>query len=493
ADDGIHGAPGQGRSRRRGAAPGSFAAGRGDAGGGLHDRLGHLHRLGRHRPQHGLARRAGRRVGGVGADDAGGGAQLRRAGGGHAPCRRPVRVPARRAGAHARLPVRMDAVHGHPDGDDRGRGGGLQQVPGRLLSRGFARRVRGRQGDPDAGGRHRPGAQQPAAGGHRHHRAAHLGEPAGAARGQVDPDLVHHRQDRRPGRSHPAGRYPGPQRRRRRGQLRQLLAGVPGRHAGVGDGHRRSPDRHGVRQRDGGLALFVGRVEQRDLRSGRGAAAGAQPSAGPGAGHGAGDGAVRAGQLRLPVGAVAERDQVGAAGPGGHPGAGAHVRPRGAVPDGGRHPGEHLRLHQRADPGRGARVLRHGARRAVLCPRGRPEPQRRSRVGAGGAGRVDGAADADRHLRPAARLRDLRGAALLRADDVRAVLAAPEAAGPAAAVQGVRLSPGAGAVRVLGLRRGGHPAGGQARVLVLGADPGSAGHSRLLHLGAPHAVCRDPL
>ena len=115
--------------------------------------------------------------------------------------------------------------------------------------------------------------------------------------------------------------------------------------------------------------------------------------------------------------------------------------------DGGGHPDLHLRLRQRADAGRRARLLRHEPRRAVLQVGGQAASALpHAGGGAAGAGVLDGGALRLRLLQPVAGLHHLCGAGVLHSHHRRAVCAAVQVAGRAAAVQGAGLS---GAARAL--------------------------------------------
>ena len=107
------------------------------AGDGFDDRLGHLHRFRRDLPRSGFSRLADRRMAGHRIHDHRRRPQLRRTGGHDAACRRPIRLPARSAGAAVGLSIWLDAVPGDPDRNHRRRGRGLRQVSRRLLSLDF--------------------------------------------------------------------------------------------------------------------------------------------------------------------------------------------------------------------------------------------------------------------------------------------------------------------------------------------------------------------
>ena len=195
------------------------------------------------------------------------------------------------------------------------------------------------------------------------------------------------------------------------------------------------------------VALLGGRVEQHHVHRRRGEGPAAQRPAVAGARHAHRHRAVSARERRLPRDAAARRDP--------------DTRRRIAWPrrrsnavfpgarrdaHGGRHHDLDLRLQQRPDPGRRARLLRDGARRAVLPRAGRAE--RRAKVPAWGLvlqgiwavvlvlPRTYNPATGTlrQSLRQPARLRDLRGADLLHPDDRRSLPSAAHAPDAAAAL-----------------------------------------------------------
>src|SRR5207253_1461789 len=105
------------------------------AGRGLDDRLGHLHRLGRHRAPLAGARLAARGVGHRRGAHRGGRAHLRAPRRRHAARRWPVRLPDRSVGAAVGLPLRLDARARHSDRHDRGGGRGLRDLRRAALAR----------------------------------------------------------------------------------------------------------------------------------------------------------------------------------------------------------------------------------------------------------------------------------------------------------------------------------------------------------------------
>ena len=121
---------------------------------------------------------------------------------------------------------------------------------------------------------------------------------------------------------------------------------------------------------------------------------------------------------------------------------------------GGRDPALHLRLQQRADPlrARGSttpwRATGCSSSGPAAAP-GLPDPGLR----AGGPGGLGLGALYQRHVRAAAGLRDLRGAASSTSSPRRALPAAADPAGPPPAGQGVRLPGAAGALHARGRRR----------------------------------------
>ncbi len=152
--------------------------------------------------------------------------------------------------------------------------------------------------------------------------------------------------------------------------------------------------------------------------------------------------------------------------PGRHRGSPGDLRAGRRDDHGGRHHHLDLRLQQRPDPGRRPRLLRDGAATACSSARtGRLNERHVPAVGlsCSACGPAPGAAahpcDASERLldaageatlrqplRQPARLRRLRGADLLRPDDRRPLRAAAQAAGRRAALPGLRLPGGAGAL-----------------------------------------------
>ena len=163
-----------------------------------------------------------------------------------------------------------------------------------------------------------------------------------------------------------------------------------------------------------------------------------------GARHGHRHRPVRPVQRRLPGGAAARVDPVGAVGPRGHAAAQHRVPRYRRGGHGGRDHGVDLRLRERAGAGGSARLLRDGQGWPVLPSGRRAERRASARVRAGAAGALGGRARAAAHLRrhdgplrqpllEPARLRHLGGADLLRAHGRRAVPPARDAPGCAAA------------------------------------------------------------
>jgi hypothetical protein len=181
--------------------------------------------------------------------------------------------------------------------------------------------------------------------------------------------------------------------------------------------------------------------------------------------------------------AHASGDRVGSADDGGR------VRPERSRADGGSGAGVDLRLCQRADPVRRARLLGHGARRPVLSPHRDPPPD----VEDAGTlsrrpGRLELGALPVGILRAIARLRRLRGAHLLRGHHRRTFRAARAATEHGPAVSCPWLPRLAGPVRAGSARRRGSAPGIQARVDVararLGGDR-SAGVFRVAPFRQP--------
>src|SRR5438067_2237211 len=209
------------------------------AGRRLDDRLGHLHRLGRHRAPAAGARLAARRVGHRRGAHRDGRAQLRAPRRRHAARRRAVRLPERAVRAALGLPLRLDAGARHPDGHDRRRGGRLRHLCRRAVAGAHA--VAGallpRQdhGEPGAGGRGRRGP------------AAHGAQRPWPRSGTVGAERVHGRQG-----GNAAGRD-RPRPRARRGH-------------GPRDEPRPARVRHGTRPaRDGLFLAPAARLDDRHV------------------------------------------------------------------------------------------------------------------------------------------------------------------------------------------------------------------------------------
>ena len=266
-DRAIHGVHPRHRSARRDL-----------AGGRLDDRLGDLHRLGRHQPA-GVALGARRPAAGLGhhrADDRDRRALLRRAGGDDAEGRRPVRVPARGAVARRGLPLRLDALRGHPDRHHRGGGRGVRPVPQRAGAVGVSPDVFLPLGTAPPARRARRDPARPLAPARRRDPARSCCSPrsTSAACGSA-------RRSRR------CSAWPRSARSRRwccsaspSSASRTSRRPTSPTFWGTGDWTPR--DDPGGRRRHGRLALLQRRLEQRDLRRGRGAEPEPQPAAGAG-------------------------------------------------------------------------------------------------------------------------------------------------------------------------------------------------------------------
>src|SRR2546426_494256 len=152
------------------------------AGRRLDDRLGHLHRLGRHRAPPAGARLAARGVGHRRGAHRGGRAHLRAPRRRHAARRRPVRLPDRAVGAAVGLPLRLDARARHSNRHDRGRGRGLRDLRRAALAGARA----GGAACPPRAARREPGAGSRG----RRDSAAHRLERARPARRTVPRALV---------------------------------------------------------------------------------------------------------------------------------------------------------------------------------------------------------------------------------------------------------------------------------------------------------------
>src|SRR6185437_7125079 len=320
---------------------------------------------------------------------------------------------------------------------------------------------------------------------------AHVDQPARRVLRQDRADDVHRGQDRRARAAGHPGHY---SRAEHLGDCREF----PRRkfHGPRGPGRR---VRAGIWRRSRGLTLFQRLLEQRHLRGRRGAQSPAQPAARARAGRRHGDTSVRAGQRLVPecpavAGREGRRHHAGAGHPVCHAGPRGdrrrrsdlwRQRPRG---DGHCHSRQHLRVQQRIDSVRCPRVLRHGARQAVLPARGHVERARRAGRCPADSGRVGHSALSHRHVRPAAQLRDLRAAHFLCAHHDRSLHPAAHAAGCRASLPGRGLSGIAGVVRDSRRMRGDHSADceSDARAGDLGARAGAHRHPHLFPLAPRH-------
>ena len=128
-------------------------------------------------------------------------ALVRRARGDDAARRRPVRLPARGVLAAVGVPLRLDAVPGHPDRHDRGGGGRLRPVPRRAAGRAIAEDALPRSPPIHLSHRLRRVAVDGAAGRHPADRAADLDQHARPRLRQDHPERLHDGQDRRAARA----------------------------------------------------------------------------------------------------------------------------------------------------------------------------------------------------------------------------------------------------------------------------------------------------
>ena len=405
------GVPGRARPRLR---QGDDPHRRDDARRGYDDRLRHLHRVGRHVAHTGLAVPSAHGVAAHRRDDAARCARLRRDGGDVSARRRSIRVPSRGDGTADGVPVRLDPLRRHPDGHHRRRGRRLRSLPRCALARDHARPLRVVPAVRRADCRWPDRTRAHAAASHRAriHLGAHMDQPAWREGRQIRPDHADDREDRRTRRARDARTHGRSQRRRGRGEFRQRLLRRR-RHLRRRRILQRLRDR--VRRGARRVALLERFLARRHVGSGRSEGCDAQPAARADARHRPRDAALPHGQCLVPeraaVRPVAER----ATGPRGHCRRPGHLRTVGCDAHGGGDPRLHLRLQQRTHPRRCARLLGDGEGRTLLQEGGHTQQDRRSCLGARRPGHLDQRALSHRHLRPAARLRDLRGAHLLRA------------------------------------------------------------------------------
>ena len=157
-------------------------------GDGVDDRLRRLHRRRRHLAPGPIARAHDHDVGRDRDSHPHRGPELWRTGSGHAAGRRPVRIPPGGLRADVRISLRLDAVHGDPDGHHRGGGGGLRQVYRRVLPVDLR---------PELPGRQRQGrGHHPADARHPDDRLPDLVEYEGHSHRRHRAERLHHRQSR---------------------------------------------------------------------------------------------------------------------------------------------------------------------------------------------------------------------------------------------------------------------------------------------------------
>ncbi len=242
-------------------------------------------------------------------------ALLRRAGGDDAARRRAVRLPARGVLAAVGLPLRLDAVSGHPDRHDRRRVGRLRA----LLRRAGAvdrRRQLPDRADPPLD-RLRAVAVDDAAGRHPDDRAADLDQHARPRVRQDHPERLHHREDRRAARPDPGRRCCSAGTRPRSattsatsGRARGTVEIVPGLSAVS----RVRAVRRDLRVADR-IAVLGRRLEQHHVHRRRGEGSAAQHPALARARHLHRHRPVPAGQRRLPGDAALRSDSARAGRP----------------------------------------------------------------------------------------------------------------------------------------------------------------------------------
>ena len=214
-------------------------AGCNDGRGRLDDRLGGVHRLGRHRPPGWVGRLAAGGLGGERAAHRRRGAVVRRACRDDARGGRAVRLPARGVLAVLGVPLRLDAVPRDPDRDDRGGRGGVLPLSGCPGPSDLASEL-----DRPAGGHLRELRGQPlhaAARGDPHDGVAHVDEHEGVGARQAHPERLHLDQN---------ARGDGADRDRSGSRLEQCRD--PRQLHRRLDASRRRTDRAGLRLRRGG-------------------------------------------------------------------------------------------------------------------------------------------------------------------------------------------------------------------------------------------------
>ena len=231
-------------------------------------------------------------------------------------------------------------------------------------------------------------------------RAADVDEHARARLGQADSERLHDDQDRRAHRA---------DRRRPAGRLESAggdaaTSATCGRRAAPCRSRRASMRRptygmlHRAVRRAGGLALFRRRLEQHHVHGRRGEGAAAQHSARARPRHRDRHHALSARQRRLSRHAALRRDPAGAGRSRRDGHARSHLPGSRRDDHGDRHHDLDVRLQQRTDPRRRARLLRDGARRRLLQARRHAERAQGAGVGTAAAGHLGGGADPAAHL-----------------------------------------------------------------------------------------------
>ncbi len=195
---------------------------------------------------------------------------------------------------------------------------------------------------------------------------------------ETDSEYFHFGENARACRSDPCWNFSGPERGGDSRQFQRPLdaarsADDPARrrldeivHSFGDRGFRNVWPAHCVRSFAGGIAVFRGRLEQHHVHRRRSEKSKARHSRFAGRRHGDRHHALFPGQSWIPFHAHAAPDSDGAGRPRRHRHAGRDFRPQRRDADGAGDHDLHVRLRQRPDPCRRARVLRDVARRIVF-------------------------------------------------------------------------------------------------------------------------------
>src|ERR1035438_7423649 len=236
-------------------------------------------------------------------------------------------------------------------------------------------------------------------------------------------------------------------------------------------------------RRHGGRTFLLRLLEQRHLHGGRGAQSEAQPAPVAGPRRGYRQRALHRVQYDLPERADLRCHPARRQGSRGCRGGQQHVRPGGRAHHGGGHHGLHLRLHQRPDALRRARLLCHGEGQTLLSPGRNAQPQDpRAGVLPDHAMHLGLPAHLERALQRSAGLCYLCCAAVLHFDDRRPVRATSHSPGDGAAVQGLRVPRAARDLHIGGVPHRNLAVAVQTELHVAGAHHRAFGPARLLYL-----------